>query len=117
LVSEPDAAIIMNLPSLYKFMPTIKPGGLLIYNSSLIDEKPSREDVKVIAIPCNEIAAEVGNSRTANMVMLGAYNALTHIVNTDSLLEALRKTLGKAKEHLIPINQKAMEAGAEAAGK
>lgn len=113
LVSEPDMAIIMNRPSLDKFEPKIKAEGTVLYNSSLIDRKPNRTDLKTYAVPCNDIAAELGNARVANMVMLGAYVALTDIVPMESLVEALRQTLGKSKEHLIPINQKAVAAGAK----
>lgn len=113
LVSEPDVAVIMNRPSLDKFEPNVKPGGAVLYNSSLIDRSPSRTDLKAYAVPCNDIAAELGNARVANMVMLGAYIALTRVVPMESLVEALRQTLGVSKEHLIPLNQQAMEAGAK----
>lgn len=113
LVSEPDTAIIMNRPSLDKFEPSVQPDGALLYNSSLIDREPERTDLRIYAVPCNDIATELGNARVANMVMLGAYVALTKIVPMESLVEALRQTLGKSKEHLIPLNQQAMEAGAK----
>nr|HML49307.1 2-oxoacid:acceptor oxidoreductase family protein [Clostridia bacterium] len=68
---------------------------------------------KAYAVSCNDIAVELGNARVANMVMLGAYIALTEVVPMESLVEALRQTLGAGKEHLIPLNQQAMEAGAK----
>lgn len=113
LVSEPDVAIIMNRPSMDKFEPNVHADGALLYNSSLIDRTPLRADLRSYAVPCNDIAAELGNARVANMVMLGAYAALTKIVSMESLVEALRESLGEGKEHLIPLNQKAMEAGAK----
>ncbi|MDR0395669.1 MAG: 2-oxoacid:acceptor oxidoreductase family protein [Oscillospiraceae bacterium] len=113
LVTEPDVAILMNRPSLDKFEPSIAPGGTLLYNSSLIDAEPSRTDIKVYDVPCNDIAVKIGNARVANMVMLGAFNALTELLPAESLLEALRETLGSGKEHLIPVNQQALAAGAE----
>ncbi|MDR2657408.1 MAG: 2-oxoacid:acceptor oxidoreductase family protein [Oscillospiraceae bacterium] len=113
LVAEPDVAILMNRPSLDKFEPSITPGGVLLYNSSLIDVEPKRSDVKIYAVPCNDIAVKIGNARVANMVMLGAFNALTNLLPMDSLLDALRQTLGAGKERLIPINQQALTAGAE----
>jgi len=113
LVTEPPVAVIMNKPSLIKFGPTIEQNGLLLYNSSLIDECAAREDVKVIAVPCNQIAEEVGNPRTANMVMLGAILEATGVVSIDSAMEALKATFGPKKEHLLPINRQAMEAGAK----
>jgi len=114
LVSEASAAILMNRPSMDKFEPIVAPDGVLLYNSSLIDRAPLRGDVKAAAVPCNDIAASLGNPRVANMVMLGAFARLTGLARTDALIEALRATLGAGKEHLIPLNQRALEAGAAA---
>ncbi|MBQ8538013.1 MAG: 2-oxoacid:acceptor oxidoreductase family protein [Clostridia bacterium] len=115
LVTEPPVAVIMNKPSLIKFGPTIEENGLLLYNSSLIDECHVREDVTVIPVNCNQIAEDLGNPRTANMVMLGAILEATGIISIDSAMEALKATFGPKKEHLLPINRQAMEAGAKAA--
>lgn len=115
LVTEPPIAVLMNKPSLKKFTPAMERGGLLLYNSSLIDEAPSRRDVNAVAIPCNDLAEQLGNARTANMVMLGAMIEKTGVISMDSAMEALRATFGPKKEHLLPINRKAMEAGAKAA--
>ena len=115
LVTEPPIAVLMNKPSLKKFEPTMEKGGLLLYNSSLIDEAPTRDDVTVVAVPCNDIAEQLGNSRTANMVMLGAMIERTGVISIDSAMEALKATFGPKKEHLLPINRQAMEAGAAAA--
>ena len=113
LVTEPPIAVIMNKPSMIKFAPTMEQGGLLLYNSSLIDEKPARDDVNIVAVPCNDIAEQLGNSRTANMVMLGAIIEKTGVITIDSAMEALKATFGPRKEHLLPINRQAMEAGAK----
>ena len=115
LVTEPPIAVLMNKPSLKKFEPTMEKGGLLLYNSSLIDEAPTRDYVTVVAVPCNDIAEQLGNSRTANMVMLGAMIERTGVIPIDSAMEALKATFGPKKEHLLPINRQAMEAGAAAA--
>ena len=66
-------------------------------------------------MPCNEIAEKLGNSRTANMVILGAIIERTGVISIDSAMEALKQTFGPRKEHLLPINRQAMEAGAQAA--
>ena len=67
LVSEPPVLVAMNKPSLIKFMPKMPCGATLLYNSSLIEGVEIRCDIKVIAVPCNEIAAKLGNDRVANM--------------------------------------------------
>lgn len=115
LVTEPPCAVLMNNPSLKKFQPAVVKDGILIYNSSLISEPPTRTDVKVIAVPCNELAEQTGNTRTANMVMLGAIIEATKVVTIDSAMEALKATFGPKKEHLLPVNRQAMELGAAAA--
>lgn len=115
LVTEPPVAVIMNLPSLRKFEPAMETGGLLLYNTSLIDAKPERADTRVIPVPCNDIAEALGNSRVANMVMLGAIIQATSVISIDSAMEALRDAFGEKKANLLPVNRKAIEAGMAAA--
>lgn len=113
ITNDATAAIIMNLPSLDKFEADVVNGGLLLINSSLIEKKASRDDLKVHYIPANEVAVELGNAKAANMVMLGAYLELVKPVGTASILEAFKKVFGENKAHLIPLNEKALERGAE----
>jgi 2-oxoglutarate ferredoxin oxidoreductase subunit gamma len=113
IVTEATAVIAMNLPSLEKFEGVVVPHGLLIINSSLVEKKAKRKDIDTYYIPANEIADELGNSRVANMVMLGAYLGKTGVVSPDSIIESLEKVLGPSKAHLIPVNQKALERGAQ----
>lgn len=112
IVTDSTAAIVMNLPSLFKFEKTLVKDGLLLVNSSLIDQKTSREDVKAYYIPANEIANELGNGKVANMVMLGAFLEITKTVKIESILAAFKKVFGPTKEHLIPLNKDALEKGA-----
>ena len=114
LVTEADCVMAMNRPSLSKYESAVKPGGILIINSSIIDKKAARTDINVYYVPCNEIAAEIGNSKVMNMVMLGAYLELSRIVDMESVLNAFPEVLGKGKEKLIPINREALLAGARA---
>lgn len=113
IVPEATAAIVMNRPSLDTFEGSVAPGGLLLINSSLIETKTTRTDVNAYYIPCNEIAAKVGNPRTANIVMLGAFIELTKAITPEEAMNALRESFGKGKEHLMPVNEKALAAGAE----
>ncbi|PKM51833.1 MAG: 2-oxoacid:ferredoxin oxidoreductase subunit gamma [Firmicutes bacterium HGW-Firmicutes-7] len=112
IVTEASAVLVLNKPSLDKFESFVREKGLLIVNSSLIDKKTTRNDIRTYYIPANEIAAELGNDKIANMVMLGAYIELTKVVAVDSVLEALKKVLGESKAGLIPINRQALERGA-----
>lgn len=112
IVDDATCAIVMNLPSLDKFEADLEPQGKLLINSSLIDKKASRDDVKAFYIPANEIAIELGNDKIANMVMLGAYIELTKAVSFEALHKALQKVFGERKAHLIDINKQALERGA-----
>ncbi len=114
ITNDATAAIVMNLPSLDKFEADIREGGKLLINSSLIEKKATRDDLKVFYVKANEIANDLGNGKVANMVMLGAYLEITKIVKVESVIEALKKVFGPAKEHLVPLNKQALEKGAEA---
>ena len=98
LVTEIPFAVIMNKPSMIKFTPAMEKGGIMLYNSSLIDITPDRDDIVAIPVDCNGIAEELGNSRTANMVMLGAILKKTGVVSIDSAMEALKATFGPKKD-------------------
>jgi 2-oxoglutarate ferredoxin oxidoreductase subunit gamma len=87
---------------------------MLFINSSIIDKKAERDDIRVYYVPCNEIAEELGNGRVANMVMLGAYIAKTKCVDIENVLAALLNKLGEKKAHLIPLNREALLKGAAA---
>lgn len=113
IVTEADAVIVMNKPSLDKFEGFLKPGGKLFINSSLIDKEATRDDIEIFKIPANDIAAGLGNARVINTVMLGAYIAATSAVEKKSVIEAIEELLGKKKAHLIPINEEAFDEGAK----
>jgi len=115
MVSAPDTALVFNEPSLVKFEPMVKPGGLLIINSSLVKSEPKRTDIKVIKVPCNEIADQLGNSKVMNMVALGAFSKATGAVSVDVIAKALPKVYKKLKPEVIELNIKALNKGAEAA--
>lgn len=115
VVTEPDVAIIMNKPSLISFEKAVKPGGVLLYNTSLIDQAPTRTDIRVVGVACNDIATELGNARVANMVMLGAYCQAAGHIALESIEDAMRHKLGAKKVHLMPINRQALDKGVECA--
>ncbi len=108
---DATCAVVMNLPSLIKFEQNVRKSGLLMINSSLIDQKATRADLDVYYIPANDIALELDNNKVANMVMLGAYLKLTGAVKKDSIIEAFKKVFGPSKEHLVPLNKAALDRG------
>jgi 2-oxoglutarate ferredoxin oxidoreductase subunit gamma len=117
IVTEATAVIVMNLPSLDRFEAGAQPGGWLLVNSSLVPRAPVRSDVHVLSIPVNDLAQQQGSPRVANVVMLGAYLALSQAVAKSSVVAAIEDVLGPSKRHLLPINLNALEAGLAFAAK
>lgn len=114
VISTPDSAVIMNGPSLAKFQPKVKKGGNLFINSSLVKDAEFRNDLNVFKIDANNMALELGNLKVANMIVLGAYLAITKVFTEDEVLNILKQKFTGTKAHLIDINRKALEAGRKA---
>ena len=113
IVLEPTELIAMNLPSLLKFEPTVKAGGTIFVNSSIITEKVTRTDVKAVYVPCLEIAQELGNMKVANMVMLGAYIQAMGNLSFETIKEMLVHMFTGPKAKLVDLNIEALRRGAE----
>ena len=114
LVTCPDSAIAMNEDSLGICEEALKKGGLLILNSNLVKSSPKRKDLKVVGVPCNEVAEKIGDVKFANMVMLGALSKLTGSVKLDNLEEIMKGFFSPSKHKFIPMNMAAIEAGRKA---
>ena len=112
IFAAPAAVVVMNRPSLDKFASRVKPGGLLIINSSLIEATSDRTDIAVVRVPCNEVAAELGSPKAANIVALGAYCGATQAVTIESVRHLVKDTFG-AKPKLLELNYRALERGWE----
>ncbi|MDR7238893.1 2-oxoacid:acceptor oxidoreductase family protein [Neobacillus drentensis] len=112
LVTMPSTAIVLNNPSFDKFEPKVRPGGLLIINSSLVVRNSDRKDLKIIELTATDVANDLGNARVANMILLGAFLEQTKIVTEDSVIESLKKVLSEDKHHLLDINKQALKKGA-----
>jgi len=118
VVGNPSVAVILNQSSLDKYGPRIKPGGICIVNTSLVDLSGfPRKDLDIIAIEMNAVAREIGDARMVNMVAVGAYAARTGAVSIEALAEALKDTLPERNHRFIPANVRALEAGASLIGK
>ena len=112
-VTTPDSLIVMNLPSFDKYEPMVTEGGKIFVNSSLIEKRTARTDIEAVYVPCNDAAEAVGNARAANMAMLGAFIADTGLLKKESVMAGLKKAFGERRAHLLPVNEKAMDKGAE----
>jgi 2-oxoglutarate ferredoxin oxidoreductase subunit gamma len=112
VASSPTFVVAMNQPSMIRFQNRIQSGGIFFLNSSLIKEQVSRGDMEVVNIPANELAEKMGNIRSANMIMLGAFIKKSNIVDLQSVIEGLNVVL-KGNKKLIIINKDALAAGYE----
>ena len=113
LVDMADCIVAMNRPSLDKFEDKVKPGGVLVINSSIIDRKAVRDDIKVVYCDANRIAEEVGNPKGANVAILGALMAADDVCDLDKMIEAIRIELGERKARFLEGNKAALLAGME----
>ena len=114
IIRSPVSLIIMNGPSLDKFQPSLQDGGTLVLNSSLIDPAKSEKDrIKVFAVPVNDIADKLGNTRMANMVALGAYVQATGVLPIKQVQDSLVSVISAHYSHMIPKNAQAIQAGAD----
>ena len=114
LISTPRAAVVMNQPSLEKFAPTLRKNGVLVINSSMIPINSDRTDLRSFRIKANDIAAEMGNRRSANLVMLGAYIGMEELVSHKTIIKAIEKAFA-AKKKFIDVNRKTFTKGYELA--
>ena len=114
IIRNPQHLVAMNRPSLEKFAPAVRPGGVIFINGSIISIDAGRDDVDVLRVPILEIAKELGNLKAANMVALAAFVARSKIINFDTLVTAVKLKFAK-KKGLMPLNMKALEAGRKAA--
>ena len=113
IVSRFDTGILLNQPSMDKFESRIKPGGIIVYESTNILHATERTDIGVYAIAAADEANKLNNVRIANMILLGAFLQRKPIVSLDGVIEALKKVLPERYHNLLPVNRQALEVGAE----
>lgn len=113
VVGTPESCVIMNGPSLAKYLPVVRKGGTLILNESLVDPgSVTRADLSVLSIPANEIAREAtGTQQLASMVALGAYVARTGVVRMETVFRCLPGVVSKKYERFLPLNVSALKEG------
>ena len=114
IIKNPQHLVAMTRPSLEKFAPMVRPGGVILINNSLIPVDSGRDDVDEIKVPANDLAIKVGSVKAANIVALAAFVARSKIIDYDKVVASMKTELG-AKEKLIQMNLDAMEEGRKAA--
>lgn len=107
-----DDVIVMNNPSLAKFLPKLKKGGTLFINSSIVTDEVFRDDVKVVSAPVTDLAFELGNAKVLNVIMLGVYVGYTQVIDPAIVWETIEHKLA-SKPKLLPLNKQAFEKGLE----
>ena len=114
LVTTPDSVLVMNPDSLPLCEGILKPGGLMLINSSLVKEGPKRGDIRLVKIEAQDIAKKIGNSRFANMIALGAMAKLTGALQMTEIEAILKKFFPLDKQNFVPKNVEAIKAGYKA---
>jgi 2-oxoglutarate ferredoxin oxidoreductase subunit gamma len=112
LVRHPSNVVALNNPSVEKYEPLLAPGGSLIYNTSLVTRPIERGDIRAIAIPASDIAAELGDGRLLNTVMLGALLEQTGVLPLEAVERAIEEHLPERHRRLVVLNRQALRQGA-----
>jgi len=116
VVTKPNVLVAFNQPSVDRFVGDVKPGGIVVVNSSLCDKKVERDDVQVYYVPMNEMATEMGNARALNMIALGAAVGATDVVQLEAVQAAFAKKFGH-KPGIVESNLQAVARGIQAVGR
>lgn len=113
LVQKCDIAVVLNQPSMDKFEPRVKEGGMLIYDSNGMTRKPNRKDISVYRIDATDKAIEMNAQKTFNMMVLGGLLKIDPVVEMNNVMLGLKKSLPERHHKLLPANEAAMKVGAE----
>lgn len=113
IIRQPTMAIVMNPASMDKYEPLVKPGGLLVANSTLIRDRSKRDDIEVIYVPANDLAAEMGNVRMANVILLGAMLGRREVVSIKGIERTLDSHLPAERKKIVEPNKRALARGVE----
>lgn len=111
IIDKPDCLVAMNLPSLRKYEYDVVPGGVIILDSTLIEEKVDRDDVTVYYVPATKMARDSGFGNLANMILMGKLIAVYENMGIKNVEESLKKVIPPRKVELFDVNRKAVEAG------
>jgi 2-oxoglutarate ferredoxin oxidoreductase subunit gamma len=111
IIRQPTACIVMNPPSMEKYEPLVRPGGVLVANSTLIRATSERNDLAIVYIPANELAAGLGNVKMANVVLLGALLGTREILPIDSIKRTMENHIPERRKQIIEPNKRALDRG------
>ena len=110
IIAHPNVLVALNIPSLDAFEDNVEPGGIIFVNSSLINRKVKRTDVKAVYVPASDMAAKIGVPAVANVIIMTIYAKMSGVFSTETLAKLIPKSL-KNKKNLLDANLQAIEAG------
>ncbi len=111
VASEPEFAVLMNNPSLFRFQNEVQSGGTILLNSSMIESRPIRGDLEIFEIPINDLAKKFPGNKVANMIMLGAFLKKSELVSLDTMARVLKDTFGNRNPAVLKSNRSALQLG------
>jgi len=113
IIRQPSACIVMNPDSMEKYESLVKPGGLLVANSTLVRARSARDDIDTLYVPANDLATELGNVKMANVVLLGAMLGRREILPIEGIKRTLEEHIPERRKHIIEPNKRALDRGIE----
>jgi 2-oxoglutarate ferredoxin oxidoreductase subunit gamma len=113
IIRQPSICIVMNPASMDKYTSLVKPGGLLVANSTLVRTRSERDDIEAIYVPANDLAAELGNAKMANVVLLGAMLGRREIVPIEGIKRTLDEHIPERRKQIVGPNKRALDRGVE----
>jgi len=111
VASEPEFAVLMNSPSLFRFQNQVQSGGTIFLNSSMIESRPIRGDLEIFEIPVNDLAKQLKADRVTNMIMLGAFIKKSGLVSLKTMNHVLKDTFGNRNPAILELNKSALLSG------
>ncbi|MDR2686364.1 MAG: 2-oxoacid:acceptor oxidoreductase family protein [Oscillospiraceae bacterium] len=111
IVQQPDILMALNLPSYLKFAPEVRPGGLLVADSSMISEKCQRGDIRVAELPATQMAYDEGMKGLANMILIGLMLKETGLFAPETVEPAMKKCVPPSKSAMLEMNLRAIALG------
>ena len=111
VIRNPHILVVMNDASYNRFTGKLRPGGMLLYDSSLISRTDHRDDIKVLGVPASMLSATMNSTKLANMVMMGALISCTAILSLDSVIEALNDITPSNRKNTMDLNKQLIAKG------
>jgi 2-oxoglutarate ferredoxin oxidoreductase subunit gamma len=111
VASEPEFAVLMNNPSLFRFQNQVQSGGTIFLNTSMIESRPIRGDLEIVEVPANELAKKLHSDKVANMIMLGAFIKRAGVVGLETVHEVVKDTFSNRNPNVLKLNKSALSLG------